>query len=148
MFQKLFPVFRQFLSPFNVEIVSFLDLFDQVNLILEQIIVLLYFLICFRLFVSCHVCIVENYLNLFSQNFGRIFESLKSVFKRRKYSFLQPVGQRLNFLGLLGINFVQLENGKMKSLKFTILFGFFVEICFFCLSHYEIIPRNDFFKKS
>ena len=65
LLEKLFPIFEKFLSPFAVKIVSFFDFFNKIYFIFKEIIILLYFFISFCFLMSCHVCIVKNYFDLF-----------------------------------------------------------------------------------
>lgn len=119
----------------------------EIYLVFQQIIVLINLLIWFLLFVTGIICVVENGLYLFLQNFGWVFEPFERVLQSRENSFLDPTGKALHLLLLLHIKFLYFTDCEIKLLELTYLFGLFVKFSLFHSLEYDLIPSYNLLKE-
>ena len=100
----------------------------------------MYLIIRLDFIVTSRVCVVEDGFDLLSENFGRIFKSIKSVFECRNYSFLNPVAERLNFFSLLRIDLLNLIDGELEHFKLALFFNFLIKIDFLDVLEDQLEP--------
>lgn len=93
------------------------------------------------------VCVVENGLDLFPQDFSWVFKPLEWVFQGRNYGFLYPTSEALDLLLLLHVKLLNFTDCKVKLFKFAYLLCLFIKLNLLHSLEYDLIPRYDLFKE-